>query len=270
MDSKRLVLYFALAFLVFSLWTDWLKDYPKTVAPAAGATVAANQTVVPSTQVSAAANVPSTAAAVPAAAVPTTPQQAAAAKAASQTPAERIVEVHTDVLNVKIDTLGGNIISASLPKYPAEIKTPNIPVTLLTDNPDTFYVAETGITGPQGPDTQQGQVQYKAAQQVYTLPTGEKELEVPLTYKNEEGLVVTKTFRFQAVSSLPDQKVAAYHTGDARIALDPLATHGNSRWWVRTSSSPRTSIWRRSRTARCHSAQHLRRHYLAHAIGLLG
>jgi YidC/Oxa1 family membrane protein insertase len=32
MDTRRILLFAALAFIVYSLWTDWQKDYPFTVA----------------------------------------------------------------------------------------------------------------------------------------------------------------------------------------------------------------------------------------------
>lgn len=182
MDSKRLILYFALAFVVFSLWTSWLKDYP--AAPAAQPTTESAATT-PS------APAPVTTAAV----VPIAPAQAAP-EAPASAPSSRLVEVNTDVLNVKIDTLGGNIVSVSLPQYPDKVKSKD-PVVILNENPDTYYVAQTGITGPQGPDTAQGQVQYKADQTSYTLQPGQNELAVNLTYKNPQGLTVTKVFRFQ-------------------------------------------------------------------------
>jgi YidC/Oxa1 family membrane protein insertase len=186
MDYRRLILYFALAFVAFSLWTAWLKDYPS--APSAPAAVEApQQQVVPSVS-SQAPNVP-----VP----PQTPQAtAAAAPVLSQTPTERVVDVKTDVLDVKIDTLGGDIVQVALPNYPAEVRTPHVPVTLLNDSPETFYVAQSGVTGPQGPDVPQGQVQYKAEQTSYTLPEGKDQLDVKLTWQNKQGLTLSKIFRF--------------------------------------------------------------------------
>lgn len=180
MDYKRVVLYFALAFVVFSLWTNWVRDYPATP-----------QAVAQQTQP--AASTQTAASAVPNVAPPT--QKGATAIIAPK-PAASIVTVQTDVLNVKIDTLGGSIVNAALPKYPDDVKTPNIPVTILSDKPGSLYVAESGLTGPQGPDTPAGPVQYNSAQTSYVMSPDQKELTVNLTWRNKTGLEVTKSFLF--------------------------------------------------------------------------
>ena len=185
MNYKRVFLYFTLAFVAFSLWTNWLRDYPTTTASVAQ-TQAATSTTNNSALVSNSA--------VPNAAPPTT--QATTIAPGSTKPTAPIVTVQTDVLNVKIDTLGGSIINTTLPKYPEAVKTPNIPVTILNDNPDSLYVAESGLTGPQGPDTQAGPVQYSSAKTSYVLSPDQKELTVDLTWRNKTGLEVTKSFLF--------------------------------------------------------------------------
>lgn len=183
MDYKRLFLYFALAFIVFSLWTEWQKD--NVAAPVAPTTI--NQSNVPTAP---AAAISATTPTVPATSQQTIPT-------VSAVPAERIITVQTDVLNVKIDTLGGHIIAASLPKYPATVKTPNVPVVIMSAAPDSYYVAESGITGPQGPDTEKGVAQYTATQTSYTLANDQKTLDVAISWKNNKGLEVIKTFHFE-------------------------------------------------------------------------
>lgn len=189
MEFRRLVLYFALAFIAFTLWTTWLKDYGPQPAPVTAETTANSE--VPAAPATA-SNTP-TASGVPAAPSATVQQSTQVNNTAI--PANRIVDVHTDVLNVKIDTLGGNVIETSLPAYPAEIKS-QAPVVLLNTNPDTYYVAQSGISSPQGPDTQKGQAQYSVAQKSYTLAPDQNELEVPLTWRNKQGVIVNKIYKF--------------------------------------------------------------------------
>lgn len=186
MDYKRLFLYFALAFLVFTLWTQWQKDNP--AAPPATRT-AINQSNVPIA--------PPGMASGPTSIIPTAPQTQPAPAVVNAASNDHIVTVHTDVLDVKIDTQGGSIIAANLPKYPAAVKTPNVPVVIMSDAPDSYYVAESGITGPQGPDTEKGVAQYTAAQTNYVLSNDQKALDVALTWKNAQGLEVIKTFHFR-------------------------------------------------------------------------
>lgn len=194
MDQKRLILYFALAFVVFSLWTNWLKDYPTTpvTTPTTTAPASTSTTSIPvTTSTNGTAGAPAATTSVPSA-----PAQTQPTSSILPVSAERLVEVNTDVLNVKIDTLGGNIVYVSLPKYPAQIHSKDA-VVILNPDPATYYVAQSGVTGPQGPDTPQGQIQYKTAQSSYTLQPDQNNLNVVLTWKNPAGLMVTKIFRFQ-------------------------------------------------------------------------
>ncbi len=191
MEYRKILLYFALLFVAFSLWTAWLHDHAPSIS-------------VTQPSVAPISTVPSTTSAATATAIAPTAPTATAARTVPQDgasllnplPAERLISVHTDVLEAKIDTLGGNIVEVKLPKYPNNLKTPNIPVTLLNNDPNTYYVAQSGITGPQGPDTSAGQVQYKSSQNDYILANGENELDVNLTWQNKKGITVTKTFRF--------------------------------------------------------------------------
>lgn len=176
MDFRRLLLYIALVFVVFTLWTNWQKDKNASTPIS---TQPANTTT----------NTPSF----------TTSSTTATAQSAQQTPmpADRIVTVKTNVLDVKIDTLGGNIIEVDLPAYPASEKTPHVPVTLLTDDPSKLYVAQSGITGTEGPDTTSSQVQYTTTEKNYVLPDNQNEMDVNLTYRSKQGVLFTKTFKFK-------------------------------------------------------------------------
>lgn len=179
MNYRRVIIYFALAFTVFSLWTSWLKDYPMGTSSNASSSEATNtmpaSQVPPGTQLT---------------------QSSAQTPPASVLSPQHLIKVATDVLNVTIDTKGGSIVDVALPKYPAELHSKE-PVTILNDNPDAFYISESGITGPQGPDTQQGQVTYQADKTSYVLQPGQNELDVKLNWRNPKGLLLTKTFKFK-------------------------------------------------------------------------
>lgn len=192
MEYRKILLYFAVLFVAFSLWTAWLHDHAPAVSP--NKTEVSPQSAVPSTagMTNAPANIAPVAAETSAAQA--VPQDGAAGL--TPVPPERLINVRTDVLDVTIDTLGGNIVNVKLPNYPNDIKTPKDPVTLLTSDPNGYYVAQSGITGRQGPDTAAGQVQYKTSQNNYTLVDGENEVAVNLTWQNKNGIDVTKTFRF--------------------------------------------------------------------------
>jgi len=184
-NIKRTILYFALFAVGFVLWQTWEKDYP----PA-------------QTQASTNAQATPTSADVP----PLSAQEQAKATTASittvqnqpvpqtTTPTHQVVTVDTDVLHLAIDTQGGNLVNANLPKYPLSTDTPNTPITLLNDNPNTLYVAQSGLIGSTGPDTQAGQAIYTSTQSKYQLAPDQNKLEIPLIWQNKDGLIVRKIF----------------------------------------------------------------------------
>ncbi len=106
------------------------------------------------------------------------------------------IQVTTPKLSVVISTHGGNLVQAKLPQYAVSLKDKS-PVTLLNNTNQNWYVAQSGLTGHQGPDTNQGQVVYRAKQLHYQLKDNDKQLIVPLTWKNKQGLMVTKEYIFK-------------------------------------------------------------------------
>jgi len=199
MDYKRIIIYAALALVGMSLWNAWQTDNARRKASVT--TVAAAQSVSQSASgvPQAALNAISASSSTTSTAKKTTstPASPAVPTVVKAIPKKRLITVHTNTLNVVIDTLGGNIVKLSLPKYPKSLKTPNDPFTLLNNTSSNFYIAQSGLTGPQGPDTAKGQVQYTTSQKVYNLATGQKQLRVDLRWKNAAGLSVDKAFIFK-------------------------------------------------------------------------
>ncbi len=108
----------------------------------------------------------------------------------------RIVTVHTDVLEIKIDLEGGDVVGAALKDYPKTLDDSTDPFVLLERNAMRTYVAQSGLVGPDGIDQKQ-RAQYRAAQDVYTQPEGER-LEVVIDYAGDDSaLRVSKRFSFE-------------------------------------------------------------------------
>ncbi|MFT3741321.1 MAG: membrane protein insertase YidC [Gammaproteobacteria bacterium] len=176
MDTKRLILYALLVGILITLWQAWQKDYGAQPAPSGSV---AEQTIPTGGQSL------SQQAAIPAAV-------SAPASAAIQS---QLIKVQTDLMQVMIDTQGGNIVELNLLKFPAEVGS-STPVQLLRNNPDNPYIAQSGLIGAQGPDAQNNQAQFTAAQTSYQLQPGQNQLNVVLTWQNAQGVTVTKTFTF--------------------------------------------------------------------------
>ncbi len=179
-DNLRLILLLALGFVLFLIWEAWQKDY----APAEPAQ-AATTTLTPNSV----ADVPSGATAQPAPAATTT--EAPATPAALAT-AQR-VHVVTDVLDVEIDTVGGDLRRLDLLAYPAVAGKPE-PVRLMTEAASKLFVAQTGLlAGANGPDHH---AQFKAEQAEYRLDPGANEIKVRLRWVSPEGVPVDKIYTF--------------------------------------------------------------------------
>ncbi len=179
LDYVRIALYALLIFLCFLLFQAWDKDHP--AKPLASTETTQTSRFVPETLNAGNQTAAGTVAApTPSASVPAKGQ---------------IIKVTTDLLNVNIDTRGGDIVQVNLLKYPESLGS-KLPFVLLNDDPKTQYVAESGLLSKQGPDTSQEQAVYTTAQTEYALESGQNELTVSLNWQSKDGVKVTKKFTF--------------------------------------------------------------------------
>jgi len=131
MESQRSFLIIGLALVSFLLWQSWQKDYgPQPVVPVEQQQTQETSQGVPSFNENGSED--------PAA------QPIAAAQSSN-----RIIEVKTDTLDLRIDLLGGDVVSADLLKFPVE-QGSDIPYSLLRSG-NGLYVAQSGLIGAQGP-----------------------------------------------------------------------------------------------------------------------
>ncbi|EOZ5531070.1 membrane protein insertase YidC [Vibrio metschnikovii] len=168
MDSQRNILLIALALVSFLLFQQW--QAAKNPAPQ----------VIEQAQTSTTAPAPSfTDEFDPA------PEQH---RAAAQT-----VTVTTDVLTLSIDTVGGDIIHALLNQYADELNS-STPFTLLRNDPNHLFIAQSGLIGPQGIDLSSNhRPVYHVDGDHFALADGEQELRIPMTYQ-ANGIEYVKTF----------------------------------------------------------------------------
>jgi YidC/Oxa1 family membrane protein insertase len=103
-----------------------------------------------------------------------------------------LISVKNDVLSLKIDTNGGDIVEAKLLKFDTE-QSNGIPFTILRNDRD-HYVAQSGLTGAQGLDRIiPGRPIYQTSATSYQANAGE-ELVIDLNYIDDASLSVTKRF----------------------------------------------------------------------------
>src|SRR5690554_5751384 len=110
------------------------------------------------------------------------------------------VRVKTDVLDVVIDTRGGDVVNAQLLQF-ARSQDSAERFELLHADPNQLYIAQSGLVGAHGTDSAQGRPVFHVEQSSYQM-AGDT-LEVPLHY-SANGIEYTKTFIFTAGSYAVD------------------------------------------------------------------
>jgi YidC/Oxa1 family membrane protein insertase len=208
MPNTRMLLWIALAAVLYLNYEAWMHDYPASGTrdtasqSAAGAPGAADTLGDSVPQAASSAPPPVTPATAPAAAATGPTAEPFTAPPASTTPAlndapSQPLHVTTDVLNVAINLKGGELDQADLLQYPLRKDTPNIPVRLLSrEPPASLYLLQTGLIGGAGEAAPTHLAAWTAAGKTFALAAGAKQLRVPLTWTDGQGLTVTKTFVF--------------------------------------------------------------------------
>ena len=233
MDLQRSLLIGAIAVLSFMLLTEWVSFKDAKTATAAQET---SRLITQSGETSTALQEPATEMSsnmeedIPSAPdivtqVTNTPEAGAPVANSS-----RIIEVHTDVLQLAIDLEGGDIVEISLPKHLEKQDNPDVPFILLEQNEQLIYIAQSGLIGPNGID-KDGRAMFTTTSSRYTLEEGEDLLTVNLKWQDDSGVKVTKRLTL--------------HRGDYLIDIDYLVENNSSARWqanmfgqIKRDSSP--------------------------------
>ena len=99
----------------------------------------------------------------------------------------------TDALDLVISADGGDVVSASLPKFPVRLDTPDQPFRLLENNNLRRYVAQSGLIGPDGIDASGNRARY-ASQGVSNNGDGSHTLILAWKGNDLLGIQVYKRF----------------------------------------------------------------------------
>ncbi|WP_293729463.1 membrane protein insertase YidC [uncultured Actinobacillus sp.] len=166
MNSNRGLLALALLFISFLVYQQWEMD--KAPKPVVAQTSVAQSTT-------------------------DTPTSATGASNAVDSQAQgRIITVSNDVFQLKIDTLGGDVVESDLLAYAKELNGEER-FALLENKDGKTYVAQSGLVGKNGIDTAAGRAQYRVEGDEFKLADGQDELRVPLTLE-KDGVIFNKVF----------------------------------------------------------------------------
>ena len=225
MDNIRFVLVVVWSMIVVMLWQAWQMDYgPKSESFAKEAPVAIDttqemplQTLTDNKDVQ----------------VDTTSESTDTTSAGSSVPrvevyAKNIINVKTDVFSLEIDTSGGTLRNLDLLDYPVEQENPyvnkfrdifglkpteknELPIRLLDSSEEKLFLAQSGlIAASRSAVPPNHHTVLTSENDNYELGEDQNVLRVPLTWANNQGLQVTKTYIFTRGSYLIDveQKIS--------------------------------------------------------------
>jgi YidC/Oxa1 family membrane protein insertase len=206
MDTQRLVALAVFAFSSLLLWEAWQKhNAPKIVATPAS--------TIPAAPTSSGNASPPT---VPSASSGTTaippPPAATATTAATATGAPIVVK--TDLFDVELNTLGGDIRRVTMKKVHSALDRTQ-PLTLMEPDSKHYFVTQSGLLG-EGLPTHK--TMYEAPQRNYSLADGKDTIEVAMKARDGNGVDVTKRYTFHRGSYVIDVAYDVANKSDKAIA----------------------------------------------------
>jgi YidC/Oxa1 family membrane protein insertase len=187
MDQIRILLWAALLTLLWLGFSQWLEDYG-TPPPAPPSTSADSQ---PVESLPGPAQTQATARDSALPPLPDTPAQPGDIALVDP------VRVITDVLDIVIDSVGGDIVRADLLEYPVSKDDPDNLVRLLDYEPATRWVFQTGVRDVASENGPTHLARFTSRQQRYELSPERDELIVTLDWSDGAGLSAHKTYTFR-------------------------------------------------------------------------
>ncbi|MFD2112832.1 membrane protein insertase YidC [Thiorhodococcus fuscus] len=194
MDNQRLILFLALAAVLFLIFESWQQDYGQVGQPVAQTEQSQSSTASSAPLALTPADLPE---------VGPLADTSVPAAGSGPTPAsERPILVETDVLKVEISPHGGTIASAWLLNYPVVPEKPEDKYRLFKPVPPNMLISQSGLIGDKDAGLPTHEGLFQSAKPSYRLESNDSQLDVVLTWKNAAGLEVTKTYRFTRGSYL--------------------------------------------------------------------
>ena len=186
MDIKRTILIVALAVVSYVMVLKWNQDYGQAALPTQNVAASTTAPALPDTV---SGNNASNSADVPSANTDTsTPTETPVAAS------KDLIHIKTDVLDIAIDPQGGDIAQLRLPLYPRRQDHPDVPFQLFDNGNERTYLAQSGLTGVDGPDARAaGRPVFSTDKKTYELAPGQDQLVVDLKF-SENGINYIKRF----------------------------------------------------------------------------
>ncbi|PHQ24984.1 membrane protein insertase YidC [Marinobacter guineae] len=204
MDIQRIVLFAGLAIVSYLMVLAWNEDYHQQPETAQVAQSAPSQTtdgsgnsdnmVLP--EDSTGLSVPNQG--TEEFATPETGEAVVSQAEAGTTVTNQFVKVRTDVYELTIDRVSGNLVRTQLLDFDKSLNSKE-PLTLLNNTENRLYVLESGLIGRDGPDSRKNGTApvYQTEASSYELAEGDNQLTVDLTFTTDNGVRIIKRYQFE-------------------------------------------------------------------------
>ncbi|MCG6898141.1 MAG: membrane protein insertase YidC [Thiocapsa sp.] len=207
MDNQRLILFFALAAVLFLIYSAWMDDYGRPPQPQV-----VQEGHLPADRPSAplAEDIPQVTTTVDA----PTPGSSGVEALPSETP----IRVETDVLRLDISPRGGNISAAWLLDYSIVPERPDEKFQLLKPVPPNMFIAQSGLLGEEPGLVPTHEALFESAATSYRLGASDDSLDVELSWTGDAGVEVRKRYRFERGSYVIRTSDTVTNATDAPLA----------------------------------------------------
>jgi len=192
MDTQRLILFIIFSFSVLMLWEAWQREHRPPPVPQENAASQAGKAATPP--------------GVPVPSIPSgdsargsAPGQAAVpTPAGSEHPQQDLIRVRTDVVEMDVSPLGGDIVRLELLKHKDTV---DLKQNFVLLSPTFHSALQSGLIGDDLPNHK---TQFTSTATEYALKPGQDTLEVRLEASGAHGVKVIKTYTLKRSSYLID------------------------------------------------------------------
>ncbi|MCG6938166.1 MAG: membrane protein insertase YidC [Gammaproteobacteria bacterium] len=209
MSNYRVLLYFTLFFIVYLIWAQWQVAYGPKPEPATAISDSSQSNQIAETNNTGIEDIPQ-------AASSTENESAVLPAVNDNVKTTEHINVVTDVLDIDIDTRGGDIRRVVLRQYSVTADKREEKLVLLSDDNINYFVAQSGLVSANKGTAPSHNAIYRSEKNSYRLAEGEDSIEVPLYWENDNGVKVKKVLRFKR--------------NDYVIDVDYYITAGRQKW----------------------------------------
>ncbi len=199
MSNLRLFLLLALAMVGLQLWSAWQTDYgPKSESAAPAATTA---TTAPATG-DASVPIANPGSGGADGEVPSAPTEGVAPPVVADAPTaaeahDRRVLVANDKLRLTVSTRGAEIRIAELLTYPISLQRRDVPIKLLNEELERYFVSQTGLVAADGRPAPTHTAEYAIDGDHFELADDANAVEAVFRWSDASGIVVRKILRLE-------------------------------------------------------------------------